>query len=330
MRANVRDLIGTTVNIERLRRAQPGVLLAVFALVSIVPLASCSSDGTSTSSSTSHAVTSERALASAVFRGDGTPAGFAEVVDATARADVVLLGETHGHPVGLAWGAELFEALLQRSPSAALSMEFFERDDQTRLDDYLLGLTDEATFLKRATRSEGNYPAGHRRMVEAAKAGGRPVIAANTTWEIIRYLRGKTYDDLNALTAEQRRLFRVPLVDASERYKADFEGLMSRAKPESPEAQAAERSRLEGAFRAQYLWDWTMADSVVHGLDEGSAPVVHVVGRFHSDFRGGTWQAVSHMRPQARIVTISVVPRAGITLDEEDRDRADFVVYVGH
>lgn len=314
-----------------MRTAIRAGVVAVVAAVCVLTLSACSSTGggRAAGGGSSAAVATERVRAAPVFRGDGTSVGFDEVVAAAAEADVVLLGETHGHPVGLAWGAELFEAVLARAPSAALSMEFFERDDQTRLDDYLLGLTDEATFLKRAARSEGNYPAGHRRMVEAAKAARRPVIAANTTWEIIRYLRGKTYDDLAALTGEQRRLFRVPEAEAGERYRTDFDGLMSRAKPQTPDEEAAERSRLDGAFRAQYLWDWTMADSVVRGLAEGSRPVVHVVGRFHSDHRGGTWQAITSLRPHARIVTISVVDRTGPGLDDEDRERADFVVYAG-
>jgi hypothetical protein len=64
-------------------------------------------------------------------------------------------------------------------------------------------------------------------MVEAAKAASRPVIAANTPRAIIRYLRGKTYEELTALTPEQQRLFQVPLAPAEARYRADFDAVMT-------------------------------------------------------------------------------------------------------
>lgn len=276
-----------------------------------------------------------------VFRGDGTPASMDEVVASAVEADVVLIGENHGHPVGLPWAALVFDRVLESTDKAALSLEFFERDDQSRVDDYLLGLSDEAAFRKRADLTAGGYPAGHRQMLEAAKAKGRPVIASNTPREIIRYLRGKDYDALRSLTAEQQRLFRVPEVLPEGKYRDDFYGLM-RGSVESeaghrggagePSAALTEeqvQARLAGRFRAQSLWDWTMGESVTRALDAGSRPVVQVVGRFHSDFRGGLAQAIERLRPGTRIVVVSVVDEESATLREDDRGRGDYVAYVG-
>ncbi len=296
----------------------------------------------------------------AVWRGsDGTRASWDELLSHAAQADVVVIGENHGHPVGLPWAATVFEDVLEQAPAAALSMEFFERDDQSRLDDYLKGVTDEAAFLKRTDRNKSNYPADHRRMVEAAKAKGRPVVAANTTWEVIRFMRGKDYDALRTLTPEQQRLFRIPDAPPEGRYRADYDAIMdsmvgvdhrpapaegkksggrdrnnaasmsSPPTPPPPPTAEQRKATLDALFRTQYLWDWTMAESVASAVDAGSRPNFLVVGRFHSDFGGGTPQAVAKIRPGTKIVLISVVDADSPGLRDEDKSRADFVVYVG-
>lgn len=102
---------------------------------------------------------------------------------------------------------------------------------------------------------------------------------------------------------------------------------------------------MEGLFRAQALWDWTMADSIASLIARGtrenySKPVVQVIGRFHVDHEGGTVQALRQLAPDARIITITfidanppnmnnLVAAATPLLAEEDKDRADFVIYVG-
>lgn len=270
-----------------------------------------------------------------MFRGhDGSVVAWDALLSGASEPEVVVIGEMHGHAVGLPFAAALWEDLLKRTDRAALSMEFFERDEQARLDDYLGGLTDEATFRKRTQRTDGNYPAGHRAMVEAAKAAGLPVYASNAPRPYIRLAGKSGYEPLERLTAEQRRLFRIPDSLPTGRYRDEFNKIMDQPhgapgttpKVETPEEKT---TRLENGLRAQSLWDWTMAEGITDALDAGRAPVVHVVGRFHSDFRGGLIEAVEKLRRGTRVVTISTVDAWSDTLRDEDRDRADYVIYVG-
>ena len=285
--------------------------------------------------------TSVQARQFAVFDGaTGDRVPWESLISHAAAMDVVIVGENHGHPVGLPWCATLWEDLSAAAPHSALSLEFFERDDQTRLDDYLKGLTDGPTFEKRADRKPGNYPASHKRMVERAKELGRPVIAANAPWEVIRYLRGKEYAALKSLTPEQQRLFKIPEAPPEGRYRADFDALMAPmaatghsappkdGKPVPELTPEQKQAALDRAFRPQYLWDWTMGESIAKAADS-NRPVFHVIGRVHSDFFGGTPQAILKMRPGTRILTISVVDSDGSGLGETDVGRADYVVYVG-
>ncbi|MBM3991141.1 MAG: ChaN family lipoprotein [Planctomycetes bacterium] len=263
-----------------------------------------------------------------LFRGDGTAASWSELVDAAAAAEVVFLGENHGHPLGLSSAAALFEDLLARCERASLSLEFFERDEQSRLDDYLAGVSDAATLERRTQRSEGNYPPGHRAMVELAKSKGRPVHASNAPRQYVRIASQKGYEPLALLSWEQRRLFRVPDELFTGRYRDDFDRIMT---PSGRDPRAAdEQARLARVFRSQQMWDWTMAESVFLALERDEAPVVQVIGRFHCDFRGGTVQALERLRPGTRALVVSYVDEvAPSALRLHDVGRGDFVLYVG-
>ncbi|MBL8963440.1 MAG: ChaN family lipoprotein [Phycisphaeraceae bacterium] len=259
----------------------------------------------------------------AIVRGEGAPATWSELVQAAADADVVLIGENHGHALGLAAAAALWEDVLAGRPSAVLSLEFFERDQQLALDDYLSGLTDEAAFRAASARTDSNYPPGHRAMVESARAASRPVVAANAPRRYVRLARREGYERLLAMTPDQRRMFRVPDVLPTGPYRDRFDRVMT------PPGREPDTSSLDAVFRSQSLWDWTMADSVAGALSDKGSPVVLVVGRFHSDHEGGTLLALRRIVPGVRALTVSFVDAAPFAADPGDLGRADFMLYVG-
>lgn len=257
-----------------------------------------------------------------------------DLIENAGAAEAILVGENHGHPLGLASAAALWsDVLAQRSDRAALALEFFERDDQSRIDDYLADFYDEKRFMTRTGRVEGNYPAGHRDMVEAAKKAGRPVIAANAPRALVRVARKDGFERLSTLTDEQRRLVRVPEMQPTGRYRDAFDKVMSESggvsHGDSDESRAEAKTKLDELFRAQSVWDWTMADSVSRSIDLENSPTLLVIGRFHIDFRGGTVQALECLRPATNIVTVSYVDAWADTLQDDDYWRADYVIYVG-
>ncbi len=275
-----------------------------------------------------------------IFSEDDRPADWSALLAACCDADFVLIGENHGHPLGLASAAALWEDMLPRCPRAALGMEFIERDEQSHLDDYLTGITDEATFRKRTNRVDGNYPPGHAQMIAAAKSAGRPVIAANAPRPYVRLARIEGFDRLAALTPEQHRLFRIPdhMPPRGTRYRDDFDNLMredpghSPAAPCNPTAEAERSAKLDATFRAQSMWDWTMSESIARAFKSNNAPVLLVVGRFHIDFDGGLPQALRQQAPNSKILRISFIdapPPTTNTPRDEDKARASFIIYVG-
>jgi uncharacterized iron-regulated protein len=270
-----------------------------------------------------------------VFKSDGQSASWSEITTAMAGADAVLMGENHSHPLGLATAAALWRDTLAASPQAVLAMEFIERDEQAALDDYVTGITDEAKFMSVTRRNDQSFPPGHRDMIAASKAASRPVIAANAPRRYVSIARTQGFDRLAKLTDEQRRLLCIPATLPTGRYRDDFEKIMGDGSSSSGQhgddaAAAAHHQQVEAMFRSQSVWDWTMSQSVVRATTLGK-PVVLIVGRFHVDFGGGLFQALKLQAPALRPLVVSFIdddaPAAGIR--EEDKGRADFIIYTG-
>lgn len=282
-------------------------------------------------------VSAQAARSLTILRGDGAPAAWNDVVAAAASADAVIVGENHGHRIGLASAAALWDDVLAKSPRAVLAMEFFERHEQADLSDYLTGVTDEAGLRKALKRDDSSFPPGHQAMVKSAKEAKRPVIAANAPRRYVRLARTEGFERLKGLTPEQQRLFAIPQVIPTGRYREDFEKVMNEnagIKPEqlADEQFAAERrASIDNTFRSQSVWDWTMSQSVVNGMGMGT-PVMLVVGRFHSDHSGGLVQALKLQNAMAKVVVVSYIDAAAPQdgkLSQSDLGRADFLIFAG-
>ena len=258
----------------------------------------------------------------------GSPVTLGEVARRAADADVVFIGETHGHPTGLATAAALFDEILAIRPeSTALGLEFYERDDQVALDDYLGGITDEEAF--RAATGKPAERDSHRPMIESAKAAGRPVWAINAPRRYVRLARTQGFESYDRFTDEQAELVAVPESLTEGRYAETFYELMGGMGGHGETSSDGPSEMVVSFFRSQNVWDATMADSVVRALDAGARPVVVVVGRFHTDYFGGLTERTAQRAPGARIVSLSVLDADAPAELGDDAGRADVIVYAG-
>lgn len=267
-----------------------------------------------------------------VFAGDASGVvAWEDLVQTCADATVVLIGETHGHPLGQELAADLFDDVLARNPRALLSMEFYERDQQVALDDYVAGITTAEQFDAASFRNDSNNPPGQRHMVEAARLAHRPVVASNAPRRYARLARTEGYDRLRNLTPEQRRLFEIPDAVPDNAYAARFRAAMSGMDSGHGDDPA---TSTDAFLRAQLLWDTTMADSITDATRLG-APVVHVVGRFHAEFgtepgKSALTDAIAQrLQPDQRLIIVTVMDEKAGTLRVDDVGRGHFVVYVG-
>ena len=270
------------------------------------------------------------------FDSKGRPVTLQAIIDSLEGADVLFVGETHDNAIAHLLEAELlrradekYGAASPKRRDVALSLEMFERDVQTVLDEYLAGLITERHFLL-SSRPWRNYEADYRPLVEYARERRLPVIAANAPARYVSRVSSQGPASLGALSKDVVKswLPPLPLPAASEAYAAKFNRFMTGGAPPTPAptpapsptpttpptaaptAQAAHGSL--HLLEAQTLRDASMAYRIAEFLKRGRDPlVVQVNGTFHSEERMGVPEQLVRYRSKARSVVVTIVPDEG-------------------
>ena len=243
-----------------------------------------------------------------VFDGAGGQTSLAGMVEELAAADVVFLGEEHDNDVGHRLQLETVRALHAVRPDLVLTLEQFEADVQRPLDLYLAGGLSEEEFLA-SSRPWPNYAEHYRPLIEYARACGIPVIAANVPRPEARRV---AYEGLEVSEELPHAPWSVWVEEAE--YADRFAAAMGRAH------MAEDDDGLRNWFAAQCIKDDKMAESIVRAItagraDGGNPLVVHLCGRFHSDYGLGTASRVLRRRPTLDVRVVGMV--SGPDLERE-------------
>jgi len=259
-----------------------------------------------------------------VFDGQGNPVTLEKIIESLAQADVVFLGENHDDAVAHKLQLEIFKQAIGKfgaERKIALSLEMFERDVQTEVDEYLKDLISETHFLA-SSRPWGNYKTDYRPLVELAKEKKLPVIAANAPRRYVNMVSRGGRETLGALSPEAKKwIAPLPYAPATEGYRKKFEALMGGASDAN--------HGLSKIMDSQSLWDATMAYSIAEFLKENKhALVVHLNGSFHSENRWGIPDHLLKYRPKVKFLVVTI--RYEQDLTKFDREKytglGDFVI----
>jgi uncharacterized iron-regulated protein len=247
------------------------------------------------------------------FDSKGNAVTLQTIVDSLERADVLFVGETHDNRIAHLLEAELlrradetYGTASTRRRTVALSLEMFERDVQTILDEYLAGLITERHFLL-SSRPWRNYETDYKPLVEYAREHRLSVIAANAPARYVSRVSNEGPDSLKSLpqVAVKSWLPPLPFPAASEGYAAKFNRFMGGG---APAAQGNPHGGLH-LLEAQTLRDASMAYAISEYLKRGRDPlVVQVNGTFHSEERMGVPEQLARYRSKARAVVVTIVP----------------------
>lgn len=259
-----------------------------------------------------------------IFHPDGTEISQEELVSEAARADVVLVGETHDNPAAHHLEYALFKGLLERRaepggpPGVSLSLEMLARDLQGLTDEYLSGLITERHFLA-ASRPWGNYGRAYRSTLNLAKEEGVPVIAANAPRRYVNLVARQGRQALTRLSPEARNwIAPLPYDGASPAYRAKLKAVEDRIKapgPGNPVTHSPHGDGTEPAVPlginpdAQALWDATMAWSVAEARKQRPENLVmHISGAFHCEGGLGIPEHLTRYDPAATVLIITIKP----------------------
>lgn len=212
-------------------------------------------------------------------------------------ADVIMVGEWHGHPGVHLFQARLLAALAAEPTELVLSMEHFTRADQAVLDQYLAGEIGETGLMDKA-KVWDNYKSDYRPLLEVARLNQFPVIAANAPRTIVKCVGREGPAYLNRLSEERRKLAAKTLDLSDSPYKQKFLKNM--------QGMTLSDERIAKMFGSQLTWDATMAESMVlYKTQHPNAKIMHVAGLFHVVGGLGTGAEMLKLMPDLNIAYIS-------------------------
>lgn len=258
------------------------------------------------------------------FDSKGRAVKLEEIIESLDNADVLFVGERHDDATGHAVEAELFRRADERYSQGAgkrrevaLSLEMFERDVQTVVDEYLSGLISERHFLL-SSRPWNNYATDYKPLVEYARAHRLPVIAANAPARYVSRVNAEGPGSLSTLSKEARAwLPPLPFPEASAAYASKFNSFMGIGTTTATPAAGTQSAQQPAAnphggmhlLEAQTLRDASMAYAISEFLKHGRDPlVVQFNGTFHSEERMGVPEQLAHYRKKTRAVVVTIVP----------------------
>jgi uncharacterized iron-regulated protein len=293
-----------------------------------------------------------------VFTGAGEPASIDDIVAEMGRHQVVFVGEAHDDPTGHMLEAELLQRAYETygAPGAndgaprpvVLSLEFFQRDVQPILDEYLAGLISEKSF-RSDSRPWPRYETDYRPLIEFAKEHGLSVLAANAPRRYTTRVTLQGRESLSDLSPDAwRSLPPLPYGQPSPEYRRQWmqtimevmeeEGMKCGLPiPEPAEGEeAVEAPAPVGSHRAmgnqlhsQVLWDASMGYWISESLAaRPDALVLHMVGGFHVGRGTGTPEHLEAYRPGTSHLIVMLRPVENVDAFEPapEGQWGDFVI----
>jgi len=231
-------------------------------------------------------------------------------VNARVRAHrVVVVGEQHDQLAHHEAQRRVIELAAATGPGLAVGFEMLTWDKQATLDRLNRGELDVPGFAEAVDwKKTWGFDFGlYRGIFQTSHEAGARLIALNAPKELVRALRMKGVSGLNA--AEVSALPELDLGDAL--HRAWFEGIFRSA------GHPLKAEEIDGFYRAQVLWDESMADRTARAIGEGARQVVVIAGAGHVAAGRGIPQRVERRLGGERVLTI--LP---LTVDSESAERA--------
>jgi uncharacterized iron-regulated protein len=245
-------------------------------------------------------------------------------------ADVAYLGEFHNDPGTHRLQAAILEGVARRREGkVVLSLEMFERDVQPKLDAYLAGGIDEATFLAES-RPWPNYPGDYRPMVEFAKAQAWPVVGGNVPRRLASVVARGGLEALDSIPERDRPYVAAehgcPRNEYWERFRETMGDMSGHGMTLTPEQV---ESMVWRTYQAQCVKDEAMAESIVAARAAHQTLVIHANGSFHSNYHLGTVERVKRRDRGARQIVVSFLPVEDLDAanGRPQRKLGDYIVF---
>lgn len=230
--------------------------------------------------------------------------------DDLAQAQIIFIGELHGHEGHHRMQLDIIRALQERGAPLAIGLEMFQQDYQGALDKWVAREMEEANFVMVYQQNWSMWPQ-YRPIYLFARERGIPMVGLNLPREITRQVSRQGF---NSLSQEQRR---------------DLEGISCRVDPAYMEfirralgGHGHNMQNFTYFCEAQLLWDAVMARNLMRYFEENpDHQVVVLAGSGHSWRHGIPFQL--KQLGGANISYRVVLPEVPGRIDRRDASAAD-------
>lgn len=252
-----------------------------------------------------------------LYSKDGDKTSYKTMLFKIKNADVVLFGENHNDPISHWLQLELTKSLHDKhGANLMLGAEMLESDDQSKLDEYLLGFIREKDFEKES-KIWSNHKTDYRPLVRFAKNNNLYFVATNIPRRFANMVYRFGIDTLGYLP-DQSKQFIAPLPIAYDTSLQCYKEI----------SIIAEGHGGENLPKSQAIKDATMA-YFIHKNMKGDTKFLHYHGSYHSKYYESIMWYLLQLDSDLDIITIEVVEQSDISeFDKGLIGNADFFIVV--
>ena len=250
-----------------------------------------------------------------------------EMIEELGDYDVIFFGEFHENKILHALELELLKMFHSNNKNMIISMEMFERDVQTVLDEYLNDEILEEDFLANS-RPWPNYEPDYKPIIEFAKENELTVVAANIPRRYANMISKQGLNALDSLSAEEKKFVTKKHKVFEDEYKTRFIETMKSNMEHSSKMPKNMKMNLELIYAAQCIKDDTMAESILkYQRIPPRRKVIHFNGDFHSSKHLGTVQKIQILEPMLKVAVISPLGcEDEFSWEDEDLLEGEFLI----
>jgi len=237
----------------------------------------------------------------------GAALGIDDVIARLRAHGVVVVGEQHDQLPHHEAQRRVIQMMAGDGPGLVVGLEMLSWDKQPVLDRFNDGELDAKAFAAAVDwKAAWGFDFGlYQGIFDTGRAGGARFLALNAPRDLVRSIRKQGIDGLPASDKAQ-----VPELDLGDAlHRRWFEGIFNSAGHPLKEAE------VDGFYRAQVLWDESMADRAAKALQGGARQVVVIAGAGHIAAGRGIPQRVER---RLRKPVLTVQP---LTVETDSVDR---------
>ncbi|MDP2343687.1 MAG: ChaN family lipoprotein [Deltaproteobacteria bacterium] len=231
----------------------------------------------------------------------GEQLSFSAVLERLRESKVVVVGEQHDQASHHELQRRVVQAMAGDGPGLVVGLEMLSWEHQPELDRFNQGDVD-ADGLRDAVdwKKAWGFDFGlYEPIFNVGHTGGARFLALNAPRGLVRSIRRQ---GLDGLSPSDRAM--VPELDLGDPlHRAWFERIFSSA------GHPLKAADVDGFYRAQVLWDESMADRAATAIKEGARQVIVLAGAGHVANGRGIPQRVER---RLGVRVLAVVPMSGV------------------